>query len=47
MYLEEAYERMEGVIFPNTCEDEIEDMLLNPDLDPLDREALVEILDNI
>jgi hypothetical protein len=47
MYLEEAYEHMEGRIFPDTCEDEIEDMLADPDLDPLDREALEEILDNI
>lgn len=47
MLLEEGYERMEGIIFPNTCEDEIEDMLADPDLDPLDREALEVILENI
>lgn len=46
MFLEEAHERMAGVIFPDTCEDGIQDMLADPDLDPLDREALEEILEN-
>jgi len=43
MFLEEA-----GELFPeDLCEDEIQDLLDDPDLDPLDREALEVLLENI
>lgn len=47
MYLEEAWTHIDGMISPDTCEDEIRGMLADPDLDPTDREALELILENI
>jgi hypothetical protein len=48
MFLEEAWEIFEGMgIGTDLCEDELEELIQDETIDPLDRDALEVILDNI